>query len=113
MWRVEVFRWPQYGLLFSIPYVSNAIGALSLNLYLSPENTSLRVLLQNASRQLDFYLFHGTILAWLIVNILFPAFYIPATLVLMAALLIHPTRLFKLSMKRNSSPAARGMLTIL
>ena len=113
MMRVEGFDWAQYGLLFSLTFVFNAIGTLSLNLYLSPENTSLKVLLQNASRQLDFYLFHGTILAWLIVNILFPAFYIPATLVLMAALLIHPTRLFNLSMKRNSSAAAKDMLTIL
>src|SRR5262249_29979409 len=82
MLRVEGFDWAQLGLLVSLTYVFNAIGTLAINLHLSPENKSIRTLLRNASHQLDFYLFHGTITAWLIINIAFPTLYIPATIVL-------------------------------
>ncbi len=111
--RVQGFGWAVYGLLLSLGVMFNGIGTLAFNLCFSPENRSLKVLLSNGFRHLEFYIYHGVILAWLIVNIFFSAFYLPLTLVLMAVLLLHPPRLFRLAGRRAKGSAARDMLTIL
>ncbi len=111
--RVKGYGWAEYGLLGSLGIMFNEVGALAFNLYFSPENRNLKDLLRNASRHLEFYIFTGVIFAWLIVNFFFSTFYFPFTLVLMAALLLHPTRLFRLASRRAETQDAKDMLTIL
>src|SRR6266567_2021955 len=111
--RLQGFGWAEYGLLFSLGMVFNGVGTLAFNLYFSPENRSLTVLLRSALRHLEFYIYHGVIVAWLIANIFFSDLYLPLTLALMTVLLSHPTRLFRLAGRRAKIPEARDMLTIL
>ena len=111
--RVEGFLWAQYGLLVSLALMFDSIGTLSFNLYLSPENQSLRALVRNASQQIEFYIYFGVVQTWLLINLAFPAYYLPSTIALMAVILIFPTRLFRLAGRRAGSAVAKDMLTVL
>ena len=111
--RVEGFAWASYGLLVSLAVMFDSIGTLAFNLYLSPENQSIRALLRNASQQIEFYIYYGVVQAWLIINLAIPEYYLPSTIALMAVILVFPTRLFRLAGKRAGSPVAKDMLTVL
>ncbi len=111
--RVEGLTWANYGLLASLAVVFGGIGTLSFNLYLSPENQSLVTVIRNAAQHIEFYIYNGVVLSWLVVNLVFPAYYLPSTISLMVVILVVPTRLFRLAGRRASGPIARDMLTIL
>ncbi len=111
--RVEGFSWAQYGLLVSLGLLFDSIGTMAFNMYLSPENQSLRTLLRTASQQVEFYIYYGVVQAWLIINLAFPSFYLASTISVMVVILVFPTRLFRLAGRRAGSPVAKDMLTIL
>src|SRR3989442_7927856 len=107
--RVQGFDWAVYGISTSLYLVFNSIGTLGYNLYY-PETRSIREVIAKSRRHIEFYIYHFTLLAWLITNIFFPTLYLPSTLILMTMLIIHPTRLFLMA-KRKASPGTREMLT--
>ncbi len=109
--RIQGLDWAVYGIFASLYTVFNAVGILGFNLYY-PETRSNRQVLAKGMRHVEFYIYHLTLLAWLITNIFFPAFYLPSALVLAAMLIIHPTRLFLMA-KKKSVPGTGEMLTMI
>lgn len=107
--RVQGLDWALYGMFASLFMVFNAIGMLGFNMYY-PETRSIREVLAKGRRHVEFYIYHSTVLAWLMTNIFFPTLYLLSTLILMTLLIIHPTRLFLMA-KRKSAPGTREMLT--
>ena len=91
----------------------NEILALALNVSFSPENQSFSVLLRIALRRVEFYTYHAVILAWVTASIFFPSYYFSLTLGLIAILIFHPTRLFRLARRRASAPRTKDTLTVL
>ncbi len=111
--RVSGYPWAVYGILVSLWAMFNAVGIFSANFYYSPQSRSVRESLSRLRRNPSFQLYHGFLVAWLLVNIAVPSLYLPTTLVLFFVIIVYPTRLFLLAKKRANIARVKDMLTIL
>lgn len=107
------FGWAVYGILVSLWLIFNSIGLLAATVYYCPESRSFRESAVKANRHVSVLLYELTLTVWLIVNIAIPDWYLVSTLILLATVIVYPTKLFSLAKGKTQSSRAKDILSVL
>jgi hypothetical protein len=107
------YSWAVYGLQVSAGFIFSVIGLMAANLYFCPESNSIREAWTELRRHASILVYESIVVVWVLLNIFVPSLYLAYTVLLLSAVAVYPTVLFRAARARAKPPhVKRALATI-
>ncbi len=104
------YAWASYGLQISSGFIFALIGLIAANLYFCPESNSIKETWMILKSRLSLMIYEVMVVVWVALNIFLPSPYIEYTVIMLLAVAIYPTVLFRAARARAKPTHVKNAL---
>ena len=104
------FAWAAYGTQASSGMLFAVMGLMAANLYYCPECSTVLEAWDKLRHKPSFVLYVVMAFVWIALNVVLPQAYVPYTIIMLAAGVVYPTRLFLAARKRAKPTHVKNTL---